>query len=203
MAWTVATKADVRTLFPLDADDLQDQWSTWAEALLLEYLGVDTVADITTSTNFVEYLSGNGGNVLLAHNPINTLNSVGLVASDGTVDSQTVTNYRAIGHELIASLSTTVPDEYEYFPEGYRNIKIDYDTVVASQEIYKLAIVMMVVAMASFEGRKGADADMEWGVCTSSRFGGLETANMNVGLVSYLNAILDQVIGKKGRVKIR
>lgn len=203
MAWTVATKADVRTLFPLDADSLQDQWSTWAEALLLDYLGVDTVADITTTTNFIEYLSGNGGNVLLAHNPINTLNSVGIVTSDGTVDLQTVTNYRGIGHELIAMLSTTVPDEYEYFPEGYRNIKIDYDTVVPNQEIYKLATVMMIVAMANFEGRKGADADMEWGVAGTSRYGGLETAGMNVGLISYLNAILDQVIGKKGRIKIR
>jgi len=203
MAWTVASKAEVRALFPLDADSLQDQWSVWAEALLLEYLGKDDVADITSTTNFVEYLSGNGGRVLLAQNPINTLNSVVIIAPDGTEESQSVTNYRAVEQELIAEQSTTLPDEYSYFPKGYRNIKIDYDTVVPNQEIYKLAVVMMVVAMANFEGRKGADADMEWGVVGASAFGGLETANMNVGLISYLNAILDQVIGKKGRVKIR
>lgn len=201
MAWTVATKDDVRTLFPLDADDLKDQWSDWAEALLLDYLGRSDVADVTSTTNFVEYLSGNGGSVLLTSNPINTLNSVSIVYGDSTV-SQSVTNYRNIGNQLLVNKSNTVPDEYEYFPDGYRNIKVDYDTVVPNQEIYKLATVMMIVAMANFEGRKGADADMEWGVIGNSSYAS-GTATMNVGLVSYLNAILDQVIGKKGRVRIR
>lgn len=202
MAWTVASKADVRTLFPLDADALQDQWSTWAETLLLEYLGEDTVADITTTTNFVEYLSGHDGRVLLTKYPITTLNSVSIVTSSGT-ESQSTSNYRNVGNELIAEMSTTVPDEYEYFPKGYRNIAVDYDTTIPDKEIYKLACTMMIVAMANFEGRKGADSDMEWGVVAQGRYAGNVTAGMNVGLVTYLNAILDQVIGRKGRVKIR
>lgn len=201
MAWTVATKADVQTLFPLDTAALKDQWSTWAETLLLEYLGEDTVADITTTTNFVEYLSGHDGRVLLTKYPITTLNSVSIVKESGT-EVQSTSNYRNIGNELIAKLSTTVPDEYEYFPKGYRNIVVDYDTTIPDKEIYKLACVMMITAMANFEGRKGADADMEWGALGGSDYAG-GTATMNIGLVSYLNAILDQVIGKKGRVKIR
>ena len=200
MAWTVATKADVRSLYKLDNDDLQDKWSEWSESLLLEYLGKDSITDITSSTSFTEYLSGHDGSVLLTDYPIDTLTSVSVITNQ-TTESQSVTNYRAVGNELIATGSLTVPDEFDKFPSGYRNIKVVYESVVPAQDIYNLAICMMIAAIANYEGRKGADSDIEWGTL-GNRFGG-DTANENVGLVSHLNAILDQTIGKKGRVKIR
>lgn len=197
MAWTVATKADVISLYSIDIESLQDQWSAFAESLLLEYLGKESVADITTSTNFVEYLSGTDGRVLLTNYPITLLNSI---VTSGI--SQSVTNYTTVGREIIVNKSTAVPDEYEYFPKGYRNIVIDYDASVPDQDIYKLAVVMMISAMINYEGRKGSDSDLEWGDIPQ-QFGGGSTGNQNIGLVSHLNAILDQLIGKKGKVKIR
>lgn len=197
MAWTVATKADVLALYSIDIELLQDRWSSWAESLLLEYIGKESVADITTTTNFVEYLSGTDGRVLLTDYPINTLNSIVI-----NEVSHSVTGYDTVGREIIAKDVITVPDKYEGFPKGYRNIVIDYDTTVPDQDIYNLAVVTMIIAMVNYEGRKGADRDIEWGV-VGQQYGGDATGNQNIGLISHLNTILYQLIGKKNRVKIR
>lgn len=196
MVWTVATKEDVISLFSIDIESLKDQWSMFAESFLLEYLGKDDVTDITTTTNFVEYISGTDGRVLLADYPINTLNSIII-----NEVSHSVTNYTTIGRELIAKEVITVPDEYEIFPKGYRNIVIDYDTSVPDQKIYKFAVVTMIIAMMNYEGRKGADATLEWST-VPTEFGGT-TGNQNLGLIGHLNTILNELIGKKGKVKIR
>lgn len=196
MAWTVATKQDVLSLFTIDVDSLKDEWSTFAESFLLEYLGKDSVSDITTASNFNEYKSGTDGQVLLMQYPITVLNSI-------TVDdvSQDINNYSTVGRELIANESTTLPDEWTYFPKGVRNIVVDYDSTVPDQKIYSFAVVMMIIAMILYEGRKGADADFEWGTVTQEFTG--TTGNQRLGLVGNLNAILDELIGKKGKVKIR
>jgi len=116
--------------------------------------------------------------------------------------SYSVTGYDTVGRELIAKDVLTVPNQYEGFPKGYRNVIIDYDTTVPDQDIYNLAVVTMITAMINYEGRKGADRDIEWGV-VGQRLSSDVTGNQNIGLISHLNTILYQLIGKKNRVKIR
>jgi len=197
MAWTIATKEDVLSIYKIDITSLQDQWSVAAESLLLNYLGKENVADITTTSNFIEYISGTDGRVLITNYPIGTLNSISI---DDTL--RDATDYTIIGREIVANLSTANPGANTYFPKGYRNIVIDYQSSVPNKEIYKLAVMTMIAAISNYEGRKGADRDLEWGNL-SQQFSGGDTVNQNIGLISHLNAILDQLIGRKEKVKIR
>jgi len=196
MAWTIATKQDVLSLFTIDVDSLKDEWSVFAESFLLNYLGKTSVSDITTKSTFEEKKSGTGGKVLLLQYPISDLVSISIDEV-----SQDINNYSAVGRELIAKESTTLPDEWTYFPEGNRNIVVTYDSNIPDQKIYTFAVVMMIIAQILYEGRKGADADLEWGTVAQGYDG--TTGNQRFGLIGNLNAILDELIGKKGRVKIR
>lgn len=192
MAWTIATKEDVRSLYKQDVDTLEDNWSDYAESLLLEYIN-KPIGEITTDTTFTEYISGEGYNVILTDRPITSLTAITILIDDADNENVVLDDVRTVQNEIIY--------EIDNFPQGSRNIKVEYEGTVPEKKVYNLAVVLMIIAIMNFEGRKGADSNIEW-ANLSDEFGN-ETANENLGLASHLNAILDEFIGRKQRVKIR
>lgn len=192
MSWTIATKDDVYSLYKQDKTTLEDNWSENAEALLLEYIN-KSIGEITTDTSFTEYISGKDGAVLITEKPISSLTSITILKGDADDESVDLGDIRTVSNEIIYENNT--------FPEGSRNIKVEYDGTIPNKKVYNLTVTLMIIAQAHFEGRKGSDADIEW-ANLSSEFGN-NTANEDLGLVSHLNAILDEFIGRKQKVKIR
>ena len=196
MAWTIATKEDVYSIYKKDITELEDEWSIFAESLLLDYLGKGNVDEITRQTSFIDYLSGNDRQILLTTYPVTSLSTITLTRGGEVADESISLDYiTSIGNELIYD------DNYGSWNKGYRNFVIEYTATVPSQEIYKFAVSLMVCAIINYESRKGGDADMEWASIAPEY--GLRTPNQSIGLVDHLNSILDSLIGKRTKVRIR
>ncbi len=198
MAWTIATKADVYSLYKKDIEELEDEWSTYAESLLLEYLGKNTVDELINQTSFVDYLSGTDGEILLTTHPVNEDGLTSIVRTRGgeVADESIDLNYiTVVSNELIFD------SNYGKFYNGYRNYKVSYTGTIPKKEIYTFAVSLMIIAILNYESRKGSDADMEWASIAPEY--GLRTPNQSIGLVDHLNSILYSLLGKRTRVRIR
>jgi len=196
MAWTIATKSDVYSLYKKDIEELEDEWSTYAESLLLEYLGKDTVNELINQTAFTDYLSGTNGQILLTSHPVTSLTSVTRTRGGEVADESISLDYiTVVGNELIFD------SEQGKWYDGYRNYVVAYSGTVPKKEIYTFAVSLMIIAILNYEARKGSDSDMEWASIAPEY--GLRTPNQSIGLVDHLNSILDSLIGKRTRVRIR
>lgn len=196
MAWTIATKADVYSLYKKDIDEYEDEWSSFAESLLLDYLGKDTVDELISQTSFTDYLSGTDGQILLTSHPVTNLSSITRVRGGETDDESISLDYiDVVGNELIFD------EEYGKWYDGYRNYVVSYTGTIPKKEIYTFAVAIMIIAILNYESRKGSDSDMEWASIAPEY--GLRTPNQSIGLVDHLNSILDSLIGKRKRPFIR
>lgn len=192
MPWTIAPKSYVYSLYGQDSTTFKDEWSETAEDMLLDHVG-KSMSEVTTATSFTEYISGGGDRMILTEHPISSLTAVTIIHDGADDESVSLNNIRFVGREIILKEGS--------FPRGLRNIKVEYDGTVAEKKIYKFAVALMIIAILNFEGRKGSDSNIEWSAL-NDEFGN-NTANENLGLLSHLNAILDELITKKSKVLIR
>jgi len=189
MAWTLCTKADVMTLFPIPEGDLKDFFSETVEGLIRQHLGAPHLGQTISVT--AELHDGDGTNVLtIRHPPVVSVSELTIQDRILLPDEYTVTRS---GVEL----------RYITFPQGALNVAITYISGSAVGEamdpVIRLTAVAMIVAMLNYKGRAGADTSIKWGNIETKE--GNPTPNIQVGLTSHLTTILKRLL-RRDKVRI-
>jgi len=188
MPWTLCTQDDVRALHGINTDVLKDEWSEFAEALIIDHLGNRSLLDTVTYTD--ELYSGDKTTILLIQHPrITSITSI--YVNDVLVSPDT---YSFNTHGIL--LNTGI------FAEGSHNIKVTYESggTGNSSDTVRFACASMISALFNHYGRRGADGSTKWAT-TNSEFGE-PTANINLGLITNLKEIMKQTL-KRENVRVR
>lgn len=197
MTWELVSISEVQSIYNISESDIKDEWYDFAESLLLKHLGEETVTDITNTTGFTETVSGTGEKIILLTHPVETLNSIKIKYTNSAEAVQTaevdVSEVSVYGKELVWDTSE--------FPEGRRNIVVNYDALIPNTKTYRFVMATMVAAIGNYEGRKGSDRSMKWS--DIPREWGSETSNEAKGLVGNLKSILHEFLPRERRVYMR
>lgn len=179
MAWTLCTKQDIEGLHPIPIVSLRDDWSELVEALIREHMDSPFLGITDTITN--EYHDGDGTPILRVKNPPIyavtevKINDVLLSAGDYVV------------------FNTYVQLKSQVFPQGNLNVMVSYIAgSVTVPYTVRLAAISMIVAIANYRNRSGADTSLKWSA--GDQKVGEESANLQVGLASHLRAIMKQIL---------
>ena len=185
MAWTLCKKDDVRSIHPISETDLQDLWSEAVEALIRRHLGEPYLG---VSQALSELYSGDGSSViLLKHPPVIAVSLVTI--SDWIVPAE---------YYIVTPTSIQLLDELT-FDDGNLNVSVDYTSGgglttdgIIDDPIIRLTAASMVVAIAQYKGRAGADASIKWG--SADQKDGEPSPTFNAGLTSHLNTIMKRML---------
>lgn len=195
MAWSLCTKEDVASIFPVSAAALQDFWSDAVEALIREHLGAPYIG-LSDVAIIDEVYSGDGTRRLM-------LRSLPIIS----VESLVISGLTSEAASYVVS-STGIVLVYTEFPVGVGNVKVSY--TVGSQAgaggnitidpIIRLCAATMVAAIATFKGRGGSDASVKW-ASAGQREGG-PAPMLESGLITGLNKIMRNMLKRK-RLRIK
>lgn len=179
MAWTLCTKEDIANLHPIPAASLKDDWSSLVEALIREHMETPYLGLLEAVVD--EYHDGDGTVFLRVKNP-----------PIYSVESVRINNVLLLSSDYVV-FGSYIQLKSQIFPKGNLNVVISY-TSGSTQVSYsvKLAAVSMVVALANYWGRAGADASLKWS--SGDQKAGEESANRNLGLTSHLKGIMKQLL---------
>ena len=166
MAWTYVSKAVVAALHTVSAATLQDEWSTWAEALIAEFMGYNTIG--TTETVTAEAHNGDGTSLLyVKYPPISSVTTLSI----GTVSPSAVSSssYKVFSDhiELLNSptteLSMAMSNQSFFFPVGVQNITITYVSGLATvPAIVQFTAAEMIAEISKYSQRGGADGSIKY-----------------------------------------
>jgi hypothetical protein len=192
MSWTLCSKADVISIHPISEAALPDLWSDAVEQLIREHMGQHSLglAQITLTESY----SGDGTPVLTLRSlPIIAVSSVMI---DGEATSEftiTKTGIQLIGDGTFAVGNLNV--EVTYVAGG----GLDENGLIADPLI-RLTAAAMVVAIANYRGRSGADSSIKWGNADQKE--GNSTPTFDIGLTSHLRKIMKNML-RRSRLRIR
>jgi hypothetical protein len=153
MSWTLCSKADVISIHPTNEAALPDLWSDAVEQLIREHLSKPGLG--LSQDEVTESYSGDGTPVLILHRlPIISVSSVtidGVVVSDYTVNK---TSIQLTGEQT--------------FTDGNLNVSVTYvsgggldENGLIADPLIRLTAAAMVVAIANYKGRAGADSSVK------------------------------------------
>ena len=200
MAWTYVTKTIVAALHNVDADILQDEWSTWVEAMISEHMGYKYVGETATIT--AEKHSGDGTPyVYVDYPPIVSVSSLEL----GTVTTNVITStsYKVwddhveLVNDATTDLSASMRGPINYFPIGVQNISITYVSGLATvPAIVQFTAAQMIAEIAKYKQRGGADHSTKF-VPAQSRRGEGQAVVVERGLAATLQGIMRNTLRKR------
>jgi hypothetical protein len=192
MSWILCSKADVISIHPIAESALPDLWSDAVEQLIREHLGKPSLglAQITVTESY----SGDGTPVLTPRQlPIISVTSL-------SIDGETVTDY------TVNKTAIQLNGERVITP-GNLNVSITYVAGggvdingLIADPLIRLTAAAMVVAIANYRGRAGADSSIKWGNADQKE--GNSTATFDVGLTSHLRRIIKNML-RRSRLRIR
>ncbi len=194
MSWTLCSKADIISIHPISETALPDLWSDAVEQMIREHLSQPNLG--ASQFNVDELYSGDGTPVLsIRHLPIISVTSlsiddVDVPPADYVVNKTTV--------QLLGDFA---------FTEGNQNVSISYvsgggvdENGLITDPIIRLTAAAMIVAIANYKGRAGADASLKWGSAEQKE--GNPTPTFDVGLTSHLHKIMKNML-RRSRLRIR
>jgi hypothetical protein len=192
MSWTLCSKADVISIHPISEAQLPDLWSDAVEQLIREHLGQPGLG--LAQNLYTESYSGDGTPVLtLRHLPIISVSSL-------SIDDEQITDY------TVTKTGIQLNGELEFTP-GNLNVSVTYvaggglDTSgLIADPLIRLTAAAMVVAIANYRGRAGADSSIKWGNADQKE--GNSTPTFDVGLTSHLRKIMKNML-RRSRLRIR
>lgn len=200
MAWTYATKAVVAALQHLAVEELEDEWSTWAEALIAEHYGYSPLGSTETATD--EAHSGDGTPyIYVKYPPIVSVTSVKF----GTISPTAITStsYKVFDDhiELINDPKTNLATSYEgpgnVFSTGTQNITITYvHGEAAVPAIVQFCAAMMIAEIARYYKRGGADNSIKW-IPQGRTEGQIRGVVSDKGLAATLRSHMDNLLRKR------
>ena len=194
MAWTLCSKTDITSIFPVSEAALQDFWSDAVEALIREHLGAPLLGTSTVSIDG-ELHDGDGTNMVILNNlPIQNIVSVSV--DDAPVAATEYTK-KGIGVALL----------YSTFPIGVANVSVSYtagsdevDGKIIIDPIVRLCAATMISAIATYKGRGGSDASVKW--ASAEQKEGSTAPVLEKGLVSSLSSIMRTLL-RRQRLRVR
>lgn len=187
MAWTLCTKEDVASMYPIQLSELKDSWSDMVEGMIREERGERYLGDIQTITG--ELHSGDGSPILHVNYP--PIYSVESLLVNGL--SLSPSEYYVRGSYIHL--------RYTSFPKGNLNIDINYTSgKLEIDETIRLAAATMIVAVANYKRRFGSDGSIKW--AAADQRSGEDDGNTKIGLVSHLKAIMKETM-KRPRAMVR
>lgn len=200
MAWTYASKEVVAALQHLSIEELEDEWSDWAEALIAEHYGYGTIG--TTATVTDEKHSGDGTPYLyVKYPPIVSVTS--LEFGTTTTNAITSTSYKVFDDhiELINDPKTNLAMAYDgpgnVFTVGTQNITITYVSGVASvPAIVQFCAAMMIAEIARYYKRGGADNSIKFAPQGRTE-GQIRGVVADKGLAATLRSHMDNLLRKR------
>ena len=93
------------------------------------------------------------------------------------------------------------------FNEGNLNVSVTYlsgggvdENGLIADPLIRLTAAAMVVAIANYKGRAGADSSLKWGNADQKE--GNSTATFDIGLTSHLRKIMKNML-RRSRLRIR
>lgn len=188
MAWTLCSKQDVTSIHPINEGELEDAWSDFTEAFILQHMGNPFIG--TPSAVADEYHNGDGSDILLVKQP--PIVSVTSLEVDGSV--LTAADYIVFPNYIqLKALK---------FTRGRLNVKLSYTSGIAAADVedtVRLAAALMVVAFINYRGRMGADSTMKFAgskMMNEENANG-RTPNVNIGLLTHLKAIMRSTIRRR------
>lgn len=187
MAWELCSKEDVISIHPVTEAELQDEWSDFVEGLIRQHKSEPYLGTSVVITN--EYHNGDGSPLLFVSKPqIISVQSV--VVNGATLLS---TDY--------VVFPTYIELKGMVFTEGSLNVVVSYtsgDTTVGDVE--RMCAAVMIVAIINYRKRFGADASVRW--ANLDQKAGEDSANLSVGLVDHLNAIMKKML-RRSKLRVR
>jgi hypothetical protein len=186
MPWTFCSKQDVLDVYDVSEGSLKDYWSVIAEAFVRTHMGSRYLGN---STALTEYYDGNDSGVLVLRNPpISSVTSVYI--DDELISSDTY----LVTETAIWFLSGQI------FPKGNMNVKVAYTSGGSSISTeVRIATTFMVVAVAQYFSSLATDTEL---IFTNAERLGDVPPNINIGLISHLNAIMRGLL-KRYRINVR
>jgi hypothetical protein len=195
MAWVLCSKADVLSIHPTAEANLPDFWSEAVEQMIREHLSTPNLGLTRTYTD--ELYSGDGTPVLvIRRQPLLSVTS--LVVDGAEIPALTcVVNKTTI--QLIGDL---------VFPVGNLNVSVTYQSGggvnpvsgLIDDPVIRLTAAAMVVAIANYRGRAGADSSIKWGGADQKE--GTSTSNFDIGLTAHMRMVMKNML-RRSRLRIR
>ena len=194
MSWTLCSKADVISIHPTSEAALPDLWSDAVEQLIREHLSKPSLG--LSQATVTESYSGDGTPALfLRQLPIISVSSLSI---DGGDIPSTEYIVNKTGIQLTGERT---------FTQGNLNIEVTYETGGGVDEsglitdpLIRLTAAAMVVAIANYRGRAGADSSLKWGNAEQKE--GNSTPTFDIGLTSHLRKIMKNML-RRSRLRIR
>ncbi len=198
MAWTLCKRDDVRSIHPISEAELQDLWGDAVEAMIRRHLGEPYLG---LSQSLTELYSGDGSTVLMVkYPPISSVTS--LIIDDFEMPTGsyifTESTVQLLG-PLEPADGMAYSDYGPSFTDGSLNVELTYlsgrglntDGII-DDPIIRLTAASMIVAIAQYKGRAGADASIKWGAADQKD--GEPSPVLNAGLTSHLNTIMKRML---------
>lgn len=190
MAWESISAADVAVLSGVKESDLQDLWYDMASALLAHVCEINNIGSLVTVTDVID---GTGARSIAVHSP--PINSVLSLRIDGvTVESTRYTHDRG-SVIMIESVSANPYLDYSVFPRGPKNVSITYVSGEESNNVYGLAIALIVKELAALKIGEGADARIQFG--STNRSDGKALSRKYVGVHTRVIEIANTLFRKR------
>lgn len=181
MAWSLCSREEVMSIYKIDEASLHDFWSDTVESMIRGHLHAPYLGE--TPVTITEYHSGTGTSSISVNSP--PITSVVEVSVDGSA-------YSPIEYSFY---NTSILLTNSVFPSGTMNIKIVYGSGGTSvPKKVALTCAAMIAAIANYEGTLGADSSLKYADLPS--FIGNTTPNRNIGLISHLQGIMEQMLSR-------
>jgi hypothetical protein len=194
MSWTLCSKADVISIHPITEAALPDLWSDAVEQLIREHLSKPGLG--LAQVEVTESYSGDETPVLiLRHLPIISVSCL-------SIDEEDI----PAADYIINKTSIQLTGE-RVFTEGNLNVSVRYlsgggvdENGLITDPLVRLTAAAMVVAIANYKGRAGADSSLKWGNADQKE--GNSTATFDIGLTSHLRKIMKNML-RRSRLRIK
>jgi len=185
MAWTLCSKADVMSIHPISASALNDFWSETVEALIRQHLGTPYLGLQQVITS--EKHDGDSSYLVIVKNPP-IISVTSFIANDYL--------YPASEYEVRGNAVELL---YQALPEGHLNVIITYVSGTPQQEaidpVVRMTAAAMVVAIANYNSRAGADGSIKWGSAEQKE--AEPTPTFKIGLTSNLVTIMKRMLRRE------
>jgi hypothetical protein len=189
-AWELCTEQDVRDIQTIPVT-IPETWSEMVEGMIRQHTGLNKLA--ITEATYTDTKSGDNSTFMrLKNSPITSVTSV-------TIDGVSVSLSDVYVGEYFIQLETGV------FTYGTRNVVIVYTAGggTVTPDI-RMAAAEMIVAIANYYGRAGADQSIKWATMqdgNATKRGGEDSSTTQLGLPSHLRGIMRATIANN-RIKI-
>lgn len=189
MAWEICTEQDVRDIQTVP-EIVPETWSTMVEGLVRNYTGYNKLG--VAVAEYTDTKSGDNSSFMRLRNaPVDSITSV-------TIDSVSVGSDYIYTGEYFVQLT-----DGKVFTYGTRNVVVVYQagSLIVPDDI-RMAAATMIVAVANFYGRGGADQSIKWSTGDSQNAQtGEDSPSSKLGLASHLQGIMRTMITSR-KVKI-